>query len=74
MFTFRQIRYFQALVEARHFGRAARRLNISQPALSGQIAQLEAEMQAALFRREPTGVSLTADGELVGIDAQPENA
>lgn len=65
MFTFRQIRYFQALVEARHFGRAARRLNISQPALSGQIAQLEAEMQAALFRREPTGVSLTADGELV---------
>ena len=65
MFTFRQIRYFQALVEARHFGRAARRLNISQPAMSGQIAQLEAAMQAALFRREPTGVSLTADGELV---------
>ncbi|ORE97141.1 LysR substrate-binding domain-containing protein [Aurantimonas sp. 22II-16-19i] len=65
MFTLRQIRYFQALVETRHFGRAARRLNISQPALSGQIAQLEAEMQAALFRREPAGVFLTADGELV---------
>ncbi|TFF25181.1 LysR family transcriptional regulator [Jiella endophytica] len=65
MFTLRQIRYFQALAEARHFGRAAKRLNISQPALSGQIAQMEAEMQAALFRREPSGVYLTADGELV---------
>ncbi|MBP0615606.1 LysR substrate-binding domain-containing protein [Jiella mangrovi] len=65
MFTLRQIRYFQALVETRHFGRAAKRLNISQPALSGQISQMETEMHAALFRREPSGVHLTADGELV---------
>ena len=65
MITLRQIRYFQALVETRHFGRAAKRLNISQPALSGQIAQMEGDMQASLFKRDPAGVFLTADGELV---------
>ncbi|MBO0906006.1 hydrogen peroxide-inducible genes activator [Jiella sonneratiae] len=65
MFTLRQIRYFQALAEVRHFGRAAKRLNISQPALSGQIAQMEAEMRSTLFERGPNGVQLTSDGELV---------
>ncbi|MCE7029363.1 hydrogen peroxide-inducible genes activator [Jiella avicenniae] len=65
MVTIRQLRYFQALGETLHFGRAAKRLNISQPALSGQIAQMEAEMQSALFARGPAGVCLTADGELV---------
>ncbi|MBO0662386.1 LysR substrate-binding domain-containing protein [Jiella sp. MQZ9-1] len=65
MLTLRQIRYFQTLAETHHFGRAARRLNISQPALSGQIAQLEDLMGTALFTRGPAGVFLTADGELV---------
>ena len=65
MITIRQLRYFQALSETLHFGRAAKRLNISQPALSGQIAQMEAEMQSALFTRGPAGICLTADGELV---------
>lgn len=65
MITIRQLRYFQALSETLHFGHAAKRLNISQPALSGQIAQMETEMQSALFTRGPAGVCLTADGELV---------
>ncbi|MCK5933705.1 MAG: hydrogen peroxide-inducible genes activator [Fulvimarina manganoxydans] len=66
MLTLRQFRYFQALAETLHFGKAARRLNISQPALSGQIAQMETFFATALFTRGSAGVSLTADGEMVG--------
>ena len=47
----RQLRHFVVLAEQKHFGRAARRLSISQPPLSMTIRQLETEPQARLFTR-----------------------
>ncbi|MER0236748.1 hydrogen peroxide-inducible genes activator [Fulvimarina sp. MAC8] len=66
MLTLRQIRYFETLARTLHFGRAAKILHISQPALSAQIAQMEAFFGTTLFSRMSGGVALTADGELVG--------
>ncbi|MBC8130838.1 MAG: hydrogen peroxide-inducible genes activator [Rhizobiaceae bacterium] len=65
MLTIRQLRYFEALAEALHFGRAARALNISQPALSAQIAAMEEVFGGPLFERRASGVLLTSDGILV---------
>lgn len=70
MFTLRQLRYFEALAEALHFGRAARRLNISQPALSTQIAQLEQAFSQTLVERRSSGIALTPEGEAVLIRAR----
>lgn len=61
--TIRQLRYFQALAQDRHFGRAAERCAISQPALSVQIKDLEDSLGFALFERGPRQVRLTALGE-----------
>lgn len=62
MITLRQLRYFRALAETRHFGRAAALCNVTQPALSMQIKQLEAELDLTLIERCRTGVRLTGDG------------
>ena len=48
---FRQLRYFVALYEEGHVGRAAERLSISQPALSQQVSQLERQQEVTLFER-----------------------
>ncbi|MEO0767425.1 MAG: LysR substrate-binding domain-containing protein [Pseudomonadota bacterium] len=61
--TLRQLTYFEALAHEGHFGRAAERCAISQPALSVQIRDLEESLGFALFERGPRHVRLTALGE-----------
>lgn len=60
----RQIKYFVAIAELEHFGRASQRLRIAQPALSRQMKLLEAELNVSLFERLPRGVRLTPAGHV----------
>lgn len=62
MFTIRQLRYFQVLANTGHFGEAAEKLNISQPALSVQIAEMEKIAGSPLFERTSKQVILTPLG------------
>jgi LysR family hydrogen peroxide-inducible transcriptional activator len=61
----RDLKYFIAVSETMHFGKAAERCFVSQPTLSGQIKKLEEELGVSLFERTNRSVAITPVGDLV---------
>src|SRR5271165_3497383 len=70
MFELTQLRCFVALAEELPFGRAAARLNMTQPPLSRQLQQLEHVLGAELVQRSSRFVRLTAAGKALLVDAR----
>jgi DNA-binding transcriptional LysR family regulator len=66
----KQLRYFLAIAEQEHFGRAAQRLRVAQPALTRQMHKLEQELQVRLFDRLPRGIRVSAAGRALQEDAR----
>ena len=65
----RHLRYFLGVADTLHYGRAARRLAVSQPTLSQQMRQLEDELGAPLFERRGRGIVLSRAGEIFRVFA-----
>jgi DNA-binding transcriptional LysR family regulator len=66
----RDLRYFEAIAEAGHLGRAAEKVHRSQPALTGCVRRLEEALGTALFERVGRGIRLTAAGEALARRAR----
>lgn len=69
MVSLRQLRYFLAVARSGHFGAAAERCAVTQPALSMQIQELEKELGLQLLERGRKGVGLTAGGREIAVRA-----
>ncbi len=67
---FRQLEYFVAVAQERHFARAAEKCYVSQPALSAAIAKLERELNVTLINREHSFEGLTPEGERLVVWAK----
>ncbi len=68
--TVKQLKYFLALTETEHFGRAAERCFVSQSAFSNAIKELETTLEAQLVDRTNRNVTITATGQQVGVQAR----
>ena len=66
----RDLRYFEAIAETGHVGKAAQRLHRSQPALTGSVRRLESALGAALFEKAGRGIRLTAAGQALAERAR----
>ncbi|MDT5009019.1 MAG: hypothetical protein QOH57_636 [Mycobacterium sp.] len=66
----RDLRYLEVLAAELHFGRAATRLHMTQPALSQSLARLEKEIGCPLLQRDPRGASLTDAGRVLLAETQ----
>ena len=57
-----QLKYFQVMANIRHFTRAARMLDVTQPALSRSMSKLEKDLDVRLFKRSDGEIELTQEG------------
>ncbi len=68
--TIRELEYFVAVADHKHFGRAAESCQITQPTLSTQVRKLENQLGVSLLDRSSRTVQLTAVGEVIALQAR----